>query len=190
MTPAAKGSRTTTPLPGNTGGAYRHDDVDIETAGGITNVGWIRERRVADLHGGPWRSAGRYTLTARVASPNSGRTIVVLVDDRSVATIAVPRTGSFSTWQTASVQVPLAAGQHTLRLMFTGDGQNLDWIAFGTGPTPPTTTTTTPVPVGRGLVHGRAPDGPARQRGEVHGDPGGREERSARPGGRSTPRRT
>jgi PKD repeat protein len=137
-------SDTTT---GNSGGAYRHDDVDIETAGGTTNVGWIREGEwltyTADV-----ASAGQYTLTARVASPNSGRTILVLVDNGYVATIAVPRTGSFSTWQTASVQVPLAAGQHTLRLMFTGDGQNIDWIAFGMGPTPPTTTTTTPVPSG------------------------------------------
>jgi len=28
--------------PGNEGGAYRHDDVDIETGNGVTNVGWIR----------------------------------------------------------------------------------------------------------------------------------------------------
>jgi hypothetical protein len=131
---------------GNSGGAYRHDDVDIESSGGVTNVGWIREGEwltyTADV-----AASGQYTLTARVASPNSGRTILVLVDGASVATIGVPRTGSFSTWQTTSVQVPLASGQHTLRLMFTGDGQNIDWIAFSAeGTTPPITTT--PVPSG------------------------------------------
>ncbi|MEN6518884.1 MAG: carbohydrate-binding protein [Methanospirillum sp.] len=118
--------------PGNTGGAYRTDDVDVETANGITNVGWIRN--------GEWMTytanvttAGTYTMTARVASPNSGRTIAVTVDGAAAATIAVPRTGSFEAFRTVDVPVTLAAGTHTLKLAFAGDGQNLDWIAFAKG---------------------------------------------------------
>ena len=136
--------------PGNLGGAYRHDDVDIETAGSTMNVGWIRN--------GEWltytanvSTAGAYTMTARVATPNSGRTIAVQVDGAPTATVAVPNTGSFATFRTVKVQVPhtVAAGTHTLKLTFGGDGQNLDWIAFGTGGmTSPTTTTTTLVPSG------------------------------------------
>ena len=134
---------------GNSGGAYRHDDVDIESAGGVTNVGWIRN--------GEWltytanvATASAYTMTANVASPNGGRTIAVSVDGTSAGTIAVPNTGSFERFSTASVPVTLAAGTHTLRLTFAGDGQNLDWIVFrsGTVTTPPTTTTTTPAPSG------------------------------------------
>ena len=127
--------------PGNSGGAYRQDGVDIETAGGVTNVGWVRS--------GEWlaytatiQSAGAYTMTARMASPNSGRTMALLVDGSQAATVVVPKTGSFSTFTTVSVPVTLAAGTHTLKLVFTGDGQNLDWIAFALAgvtepPTPP-----------------------------------------------------
>ena len=43
--------------PGNPGGAYRHDDVDIETVGGITDVGWIRDGEWLHLH--PERPEGR-----------------------------------------------------------------------------------------------------------------------------------
>ena len=124
--------------PGNSGGAYRSDDVDIETAGGVTNVGWIRN--------GEWlhytttvANAGTYTMTARVASPNSGRTIAVLVDGAQAATIAVPNTGSFATFRTVQVPVTLSVGSHTLKLTFQGDGQNLDWIAFAVGGTTPPT---------------------------------------------------
>jgi hypothetical protein len=117
---------------GNEGGAYRTDDVDIETANGVTNVGWVRTGEylayTADV-----RDAGAYTLSARVASPNSGRTIAVSVDGAAAATIAVPRTGSFEAFRTVDVPVTLAAGTHTLKLAFGGDGQNLDWIAFAKG---------------------------------------------------------
>ena len=131
---------------GNAGGVYRQDDVDIETAGGTTNVGWIRD--------GEWltytatiETAGQYMMTARVASPNSGRTFAVLVDGVSAGTIAVPKTGSFSTWRAVVIPVTLPAGTHTIRLDFTGDGQNLDWFGIGTG-SPLTATPTTPVPSG------------------------------------------
>jgi hypothetical protein len=143
---------------GNSGGAYRQDNVDIETAGGVTNVGWIRN--------GEWltytatvQSAGAYTMSARVASPNSGRTIAVLVDGTSAGTIAVPNTGSFRTFTTVQVPVTLTAGTHTLRLAFQGDGQNLDWIAFvPPTPTPGTAVTTpTPTPVAGGASFTAAP---------------------------------
>ncbi len=126
--------------PGNEGGAYRHDDVDIETQSGITNVGWIRNGEYL-TYTANITTAGAYTMSARVASPNAGRTIAVSVDGASAATIAVPNTGSFATFRTVEVPVTLAAGSHTLKLAFSGDGQNLDWIAFGTTTvtTPPTT---------------------------------------------------
>jgi len=143
---------------GNEGGAYRHDDVDIETAGGITDVGWIRD--------GEWLTytvnvtqAGTYAVSARVASPNSGRTVAISIDGRSQTTITVPKTGSFDTYMTATpptmyadlppqtpipgptgvsfpAPISLTAGTHVLKLTFQGDGQNLDWIAFASFVTP------------------------------------------------------
>ena len=133
--------------PGNEGGAYRHDDVDIEanSAEGSPNVGWIRN--------GEWltytatvQSTGAYTMTARVASPYSGRTAALSVDGVPATTIAVPNTGSFSTFSTVSVPVTLTAGTHSLKVTFSGDGQNLGWLEFTTGAV--TTPTTTPAPSG------------------------------------------
>ena len=145
--------------PGNAGGAYRHDDVDIEIANGITNIGWVRN--------GEWLAytavvaeAGNYTVTARVASPNNGCAAYLSVDGVQAATIPVPNTGSFDAYRDVSphlyvgspqqtptpaatpvkVSVPIAltAGTHTLRLTFAGDGQNIDWIAFAKGGQTPT----------------------------------------------------
>ncbi len=136
--------------PGNQGGAYRQDDVDIEAGASGYDVGWIRtgESLTYEVL---VRQGGAYVMTARVASLNSGRTIAVSGPEAPV-TFAVPNTGSFSTYRTVSVPVTLTSGYHALKLTFAGDSQNIDWIAFapaGTGtPTPtPSVTTPTPTPV-------------------------------------------
>ena len=140
---------------GNSGGAYRQDHVDIETIAGVTNVGWIREYEWLQ-YTATVAQAGSYTMTARVASPNSGRTITVTVDGAPVGTITVPNTGSFSAWRTVQVPVSLPAGTHAVRLTFHGDGQNLDWIAFAKGGTV-TTPTPTPTPSAGGASFAAAP---------------------------------
>jgi hypothetical protein len=133
--------------PGNLGGAYRQDDVDIEKLAGLAtpNVGWIRNGEYLT-----WTAeigtAGSYTMTARVASPNSGRTAALQVDGTQAATISVPNTGSFATFRTVSVPATLPAGTHTLKLVFSGDGQNIDSIAFTTGSVTTPTPTPTPTP--------------------------------------------
>ncbi len=71
---------------GNSGGAYRQDGVDIETGGGVTNVGWIRNGEYL-TYTAIVAEAGNYTLTARVASPNSGRAAYLSVDGVQAATI-------------------------------------------------------------------------------------------------------
>lgn len=132
---------------GNNGGAYRQDDVDIEVnpPEGSPNVGWIRNGEYL-TYTATVQSAGAYTMTARVASPNSGRTAALSIDGAPGATITIPNTGSFSTFRTVSVPVTLTAGTHTLKLTFSGDGQNLNWLEFTTGAI--TTPTTTPAPTG------------------------------------------
>lgn len=136
---------------GNAGGAYRKDDVDIEqfTAEGSPSVGWIRS--------GEWltytatvTTAGAYTMKARVANPNVARTAVLSVDGVTNATITVPTTGSYGRFTTVSVPVTLPAGTHNLRLAFSGDGQNWNWIEFTTGAV--TTPPTTPSPGGASFV--------------------------------------
>ena len=102
-------------------------------------------------------------MTASVASPNSGRTIAVSDYGEALATIAVPNTGSFSTYRTVQVSVTLTNGYHPLKLTFNGDGQNIDWIAFATAGATPTPTpsvgtpTSTPTPGTGGASFTAAP---------------------------------
>ncbi|WP_330217427.1 PKD domain-containing protein [Methanosphaerula palustris] len=119
--------------PGNEGGVYRHDDVDIEQldTDGSPNVGWIRA--------GEWlaytvnvSTAGTYDAGFRVASSHAGSTVQVYVDGGTtpVATVTVPNTGDWPVFQTVSAQVTLPAGQHRLRLVFPTDYVNINWITF------------------------------------------------------------
>ncbi len=130
--------------PTNLGGAYRADDVDIESLpGGGYAVGYVRD--------GEWlqytvstATAGRYAAAFRVAAwGTNAHAIEVQVNGNPAATVAVPNTGSYDAWTTATAALTLPAGTCTLKLRFVGDGQNLDRVVV----TPVAVTTTVPVTV-------------------------------------------
>lgn len=112
---------------GNSGGAYRQSDVDIEpcSEGGF-NVGWI--------DAGEWltyavsvASAGSYDVRLRVASP-AGGALRVAFGSAASPSIAVPATGAWQSWTTVTVPVVLAAGTQQLTLQFESNGLNISWI--------------------------------------------------------------
>ena len=120
--------------PGNTGGAYRSDDVDIEVTideGGGYNVGWM----VA----GEWlaypmevEAAGFYTVAFRVAS-QSGGAFRLRNDGGPALTgqITVPATGGWQTWTTVvQSNVFLAAGEQVLTFHADTSGFNFNWMHF------------------------------------------------------------
>jgi endoglucanase len=116
----------------NSGNAYRTTEgVDIQTTtdtGGGYNIGWISS--------GEWleyttliRSAGLYTISLRVASPqatNSVRATFAGVDVTGSWTFS--GTGANQTWTTISKTVSLVPGQQRLRLTALSSGLNLNWI--------------------------------------------------------------
>ena len=90
---------------GNTGGAYRNTDVDIEpSADGGYDVGW------ADA--GEWlnytvnvQTSGTYVLQVRVASPNDGTSFHIGFNGPSYGTwtqVPVPNTGGWQSWITGN----------------------------------------------------------------------------------------
>lgn len=130
--------------PGNTGGAYRGGDVDIEAAqdtGGGYNVGWVDSGEWLSYPGLEVASAGNYEIQARVASGNGG---VLSLDlnggSTTLGEINIPNTGGWQNWQTVTLNAYLPQGSHSLGVYATTGGWNLNWLkvvpAGGTNPDP------------------------------------------------------
>lgn len=137
--------------PGNAGGVFREDDVDIGGNGeGGFNLGWIES--------GEWAAytvnvaeAGSYTVTARVASLNNA---IAFHLEKGGQSISQPfthnSTGGWTNWQTVKVSgVALKQGTQQIRLVFESAGFNIDWLKFEKDASEPPTGNT---PV---AVHGR-----------------------------------
>jgi hypothetical protein len=127
---------------GNSGGAYRTDDVDIRTttdSSGRYNLKSVRA--------GEWlvysvnvASAGTYSVDFRLASSGGGGTVHLAVDGVNVTgSIALPNTGGWNTWKTVTkTGVALPAGAHLLKLVVDANGSSgsaadINWIRFSTG---------------------------------------------------------
>ncbi|HLX67876.1 MAG TPA: carbohydrate-binding protein [Puia sp.] len=104
-----------------------------DTGGGL-NVGWI------DV--GDWMdykvnvaTAGSYTVSFRVATPNTGASFQLRTPTGTVlATIQVPNTGGWQDWVTVSATASLATGSQTLQLYSTSvAGWNINWMNFAAG---------------------------------------------------------
>ncbi|HEU0109583.1 MAG TPA: carbohydrate-binding protein, partial [Flavisolibacter sp.] len=97
-------------------------------AGGGKNVGWIES--------GDWMNysvsvstAASYTINFRIATPNSGSQFQVKkADGTLLATVNIPVTGGFQSWQTISATVPLSAGSQTIKLQASGSPFNINWF--------------------------------------------------------------
>jgi endoglucanase len=103
-------------------------------AGGGLNVGWINQ--------GDWMdytvnaaSAGAYTASFRVATPNTGGSLQLKTSTGTVlATVNLPSTGNYQAWQTVSANITLPAGVQTLRVYVSGAPQwNFNWMQFTSG---------------------------------------------------------
>ncbi|HEX5222752.1 MAG TPA: carbohydrate-binding protein [Verrucomicrobiae bacterium] len=117
--------------PGNSGGVYRSDDVDVESTedvGGGYNVGWIGS--------GEWlnytlnvQTTAVYQLAFRVASANGTGNIQVALDGLPLCTVVTPVTGGWQNWQTVTLSnLVLRGGVRQLRLDFRVGGQNLNYV--------------------------------------------------------------
>ncbi|ABD79480.1 carbohydrate-binding protein [Saccharophagus degradans] len=114
---------------GNSGGQYRDESVDIESASiGGFNVGWVAS--------GEWLQysvdvarAGSFDIVAQIASPNSGGSLhYEITGATNVQSDAVQfaNTGGWQVWaHTAAAKVQLNAGAHTIRLVFESAGFNI-----------------------------------------------------------------
>ncbi len=129
--------------PGNSGGVYRADGVDIRKttdSSGSYNIKSVRA--------GEWlaysvnvASAGSYTVNFRVASQGTGGTVHLTLDGANVTgAVALPNTGGWDTWTTVSkTGVTLSAGAHILKLVVDANGSggtvaDINWISVSSSP--------------------------------------------------------
>ncbi|MGZ3861290.1 MAG: carbohydrate-binding protein [Flavisolibacter sp.] len=80
-------------------------------------------------------AAGNYTFTLRVSSAVDGAKFQIRkADGTALATITVPNTGGWQTYQNLQVTVSLPAGYQTLRLISTATPSwNINWFEVATG---------------------------------------------------------
>ncbi|CAN5274916.1 hypothetical protein BH11MYX1_BH11MYX1_21710 [soil metagenome] len=131
--PGPKGTAYHDLTAGNTGGAYRATDVDIETttdAGGGYNVGW--------MEAGEWLAydvtlptASSYTFALRVASESVGTKVLhVEVDGTDVSgPVSYTDSSGWQSWQTVRTSAsPLGAGAHRIKVVVDTAGFNLNYL--------------------------------------------------------------
>jgi glucosylceramidase len=78
------------------------------------------------------------TVNVRTASAGNGGTATFYLDSMTstpIATVALPVTGGWQTWQTVSASVTGVSGVHTLYVVFSGGGStdsisNVNWFQF------------------------------------------------------------
>jgi Carbohydrate binding module (family 6)/Right handed beta helix region len=121
---------------GNSGGAYRTDDVDIKATSDTSGA-----YNVKTVRAGEWLSytvaiaaGGTYSLGFRIASSGTGGTVHVAIDGSDVTgPIALPDTGGWSAWRTFTANATLPAGTHVLTFFADANGSlgtvaDLNWL--------------------------------------------------------------
>jgi hypothetical protein len=99
--------------------------------GGTLDVGWIDNGDWMDYAINP-STSGTYTLRLRIASIYNTSQLQVKNGATVLATVNLPNTGGYQAWQTVSVNINLAAGPQTLRLLSTSaQGFNINWLEIG-----------------------------------------------------------
>ncbi|WP_086932413.1 carbohydrate-binding protein [Agarilytica rhodophyticola] len=118
--------------PGNAGGQFRNDNVDIQSttdANGGYNIGWIDGNEWLEYPISVTR-AGEYRVDTRVASQAGNGMFSIEVDGVTRGdTVAVGDTGGWQNWQTKSTSIGrLSPGNKTLRVQVQAGNFNLNWL--------------------------------------------------------------
>jgi len=97
-----------------------------DTDGG-ENIGWI------DV--GDWveykldiTKPGEYQFDLRLATNGSKGAFDLMIDGEKVESITLANTGGWQSWITESVAVEMSRGVHIVRLNFTGEDLNVNWL--------------------------------------------------------------
>ena len=115
---------------GNTGGAYRTDNVDIEAGlSGEQHIGWTKPGEWLEYTINVERAA-KYSVSARIASETEQGDLSLEIAGTSAA-LNFTGTGGWQNWKdTDSVTLDLPQGEHVLRVLVNIGDFNLDSFTF------------------------------------------------------------
>jgi uncharacterized repeat protein (TIGR02543 family) len=122
--------------PGNEGGLYRNDNVDIQSS---QDTGWYETNyNVGSIDPGEWLSydfyvgqSFKYTPMIRIASGvATTKSVNISIDNGPATTINFTSANGWESWETVSATAPvsLTKGNHVLRLTALTGGFNLNWL--------------------------------------------------------------
>ncbi len=114
----------------NESSLYRTDNAGLDTADGATVYGWVTEgdwlRYTVDVSG-----SEKMAVNARVASASDNASFSLLLDEKEIASFAVPNTGDWKTFKDVTDTLDgLSEGKHVLKLKVGKPYFNVDWIEF------------------------------------------------------------
>ena len=117
--------------PGNKGGQYRKDNVDIwysEAEGYYTGANADGEWLAYSIN---VEKTGQYSFDVIVATPNSDQSMHAELDGVNVTgKMTIPNTGSWHDWQTVMSTVTLSKGRHVLKVVFDQGGFDFNRISI------------------------------------------------------------
>src|SRR6266853_1791269 len=130
-------------VPGNAGGQYRlNEDVDIILSSDTLGGGYV----VNNFETGEWlaytinvAASAQYDIELRASSAFTNSAFHIEIDGQNVTgTVSVPNTGDWNTFQwVGKTGVPLAAGQHLLKIVADQQYFNLNSISATAGVSSP-----------------------------------------------------
>lgn len=117
---------------GNSGAAYRNDNVDIEptidTNGGFS-VGWIAPTEWLVYNNLVIPTSGTYTINLRVATALGGRVAIDLNGGTiKLGTATISSTGGWQNWKTVSITANINAGTYQIGVYAETGDWNFNWI--------------------------------------------------------------
>jgi hypothetical protein len=129
--------------------------INTSDVSGGKEVGWISNGSWMDYSVNV-STAGSYTISFRVATPYTTSQLQVMSGGSVLASVRVPSTGSYQSWQTITATINLNAGAQTIRIQSTSnEGFEFNWFELSGGGSTSTggTSTSGTTPGGTSTTH-------------------------------------
>jgi len=117
--------------------SYHKSNSQIEVCndeGGGEHIGFISSDNLFAYHISV-PATDMYTLTVRHAAVSSSN-ILIRVNQDTIGTMFIPRSGSWTSWKSSAVGINLPEGDYFIEIIVENGGFNFNWLSFEQGNNP------------------------------------------------------